>query len=773
MIIDLAQTSKTEAVLLESEEMFRDLAEQAMVGIYIIQDGLFRYVNPEFAKTFGYEPQEIIDKLGPPDVIHPADLAMVEESINMRLRGEIKSKRYDFRVKTNIGEIRHAEVFSSQTMYRGKPAIIGTFLDITERKRTEELLRQREEIFRGLFEAANDAVLIWSNDRFIDANQKALDLFGYPDKEEFLSQPLWVFFPPRQPGGGHSVEQVRRYLKETYINGERRLSMELLKRNGEVINADIFVHPVHLREKSILHIIVRDVTEMRRSEETLQRLRLALEQAAEQIIITDHEGTIEYVNPAFEKMTGYTKLEVIGRTPRLLNSGRHDALFYVHLRHTLQSGNVWTGRIINRRKNGTFIHVDATISPILNKSGKIKGFVAIERDVTKEMELERRLRQSQKMEAIGTLAAGIAHDFNNILGAIMGYTELALLINRDPQVGLYLNHVLQAAGRSSDLVQQILTFSRQKEHEKKPVIVGPIVKEVLKFVRASAPTTIAIRCTLPPAGRDVVLGDATQIHQVLMNICANAVYAMRDEGGLLEIRMQERNICDAMFPEDRSLNSGSYLSLTVADTGKGIPPDVLERIFDPFFTTKPPGEGTGLGLSVVHGIVKEMGGTISVESEWGKGTEVTVLLPLIEAIETVEERTTIPLMKGSSGHILVVDDEKPLADLLVEMLTLLGYETTVRISSPDALQAFRANPDRYDLVITDLTMPNMTGDSLAAEILKIRPDIPVILMTGFSERMNEEKAKSMGLHSFLMKPVPFQRLEQTVRSALAGKHNGS
>ncbi|MCX7634881.1 MAG: PAS domain S-box protein, partial [Syntrophales bacterium] len=533
----------------------------------------------------------------------------------------------------------------------------------------------------------------------------------------------------------------------------------------EVIETLIHIQPVRLRERTVLQVIIQDVTEKKRTEETVKRLSLAMEQAAELIIITDHEGTIVYVNPAFERITGYTRREAIGRTPRFLQSGRHDPLYYAHLLDTIRSGAVWTGRIINRRKDGSLAHMDATISPILSSTGKITGFVALEREVTKELELERRLRQAQKMEAIGTLAGGIAHDFNNILGAVIGYTELALLKNKDPQVDQYLQQVLQASGRSRDLVNQILTFSRQREQEKKPVAVGPIVKEVVKFLRASTPTTIAIRASLIPEGLDVVMGDATQIHQVLMNLCTNAIHAMRATGGVLEIRLDHRQILEPALHSGASLAKGNYLSLNVADTGTGMPPEILERIFDPFFTTKPPGEGTGLGLSVVYGIVKDMKGTITVDSEPGKGTSIEILLPLIAAVETAE-RMPVETLAGGTGHILVVDDEETLADLLKEMLTLLGYEVTVRMSSPDALEAFRANPDRYDLVITDLTMPNMTGDRLAQEILKIRPGIPIILMTGFSESMNEEKAKGMGIRAFIMKPVPIQTLERTVRAAL-------
>jgi PAS domain S-box-containing protein len=574
----------------------------------------------------------MINRLGPKDLILPEELPLVTDRIQKRISGEMKSLRYEFRILTKDRQIKHLEAYSSQTLYRGGPAVIGTVLDITERRKTEEELR---------------------------------------------------------------------------------------------------------------------------------RLSIAIEQAAEDIVITDPEGVIQYVNPAFEKITGYSREEAIGQNPNILKSGVHEPSFYDHLWDTIKKGNIWSGRITNRRKDGKLIQLDATITPLLTATGKLTGYVALKRDVTESVKLEAQLRQAQKMEAIGTLAGGIAHDFNNILGAMMGYTELARFKTTDATIYPYLEQIIKACDRSRDLVQQILTFSRQREQEKKPVSVTPIVKEAMKLLRSSLPATVEIRQSYD-SRHDTILADSTQIHQVLMNLCTNAVHAMREREGVLDVRIGQQFISADNPASDPELREGAYLQLSVSDTGGGIDPSIKDKIFDPFYTTKKAGEGTGLGLSVVYGIVKDHGGIISVESEPGKGTVFMIYLPLILADEELKGQEIVSLPQGA-GCILYVDDEKPIASLWQEMLTSLGYDVTVRFNSNDALEDFRGHPERFDLVITDMTMPNMTGDSLAKEMLKIRPGLPIILTTGFSERINEEEAKRIGIREFLMKPISLHDLACTVK----------
>jgi signal transduction histidine kinase/CheY-like chemotaxis protein len=379
---------------------------------------------------------------------------------------------------------------------------------------------------------------------------------------------------------------------------------------------------------------------------------------------------------------------------------------------------------------------------------------------------ERQLQQVMKLQAIGTLAGGIAHDFNNILFPIVGYTELTMDdIPADSQARKNLEEILKATNRAKGLVQQILTFSRQGGQERKPLKVQFLIKEALKLLRATIPSTIEIECNVTDECGPI-LGDPTQIHQVVMNLCTNAYHAMQQTGGKLEVTLKEIDISYEKSVERVGMKVGPYLELTVKDAGHGMEPEVLERIFEPYYTTKEQGKGTGLGLSVIHGIIKNHGGDISVSSQPGKGTTFSVYLPVIDDIEVeTEPRETAAASQGSE-HILLIDDEKQIIDIEQQLLERLGYKVTPKTDSEEALEEFAAMPDRYDLVITDMTMPKMTGDQLARELMGIRPDIPVILCTGFNESITEEKALAMGIDKFIMKPIVKDELANAIRTVL-------
>jgi len=386
-------------------------------------------------------------------------------------------------------------------------------------------------------------------------------------------------------------------------------------------------------------------------------------------------------------------------------------------------------------------------------------------------QLESQLQRAERMEAIGTLAGGIAHDFNNILGAIMGYTELARMdMPETSRAAAKLDEVLKAGTRAKELVRQILTFSRQTKKEAKPLEVSLVVKEALKLLRASIPTTIEIRKKIA-TGPNIVMADPTQIHQIVMNLCTNAAQAMQETGGILTIELTGVEIDIATAHQYVGLEPGPYVRISISDTGKGMDPQVRERIFDPFFTTKDPGKGTGLGLSVVHGIVKACKGAITVYSEIGKGSTFHVYLRKIESMKAPEPEKVEALSTGTEC-ILFVDDEEALARLGKETLRELGYDAVCRTSSIEALEAFRAQPERFDLVITDQTMPNMTGKDLAKEIMAIRPGIPVIVCTGYSQVFSEEEANDIGISAFLMKPVSIRELGKTIRQVLDKKDQG-
>jgi signal transduction histidine kinase/ActR/RegA family two-component response regulator len=390
----------------------------------------------------------------------------------------------------------------------------------------------------------------------------------------------------------------------------------------------------------------------------------------------------------------------------------------------------------------------------------------LQAEMEERQQLAAQLRQSQHMEAIGRLAGGVAHDFNNILAAMIGYTELAMYdMPASSPVWSHLQEVLKAGQRAKALVHQILTFSRRTEREHTPVHLPLLVQESLSLLRASLPSTMEIRQHIAPEA-GTVLADTTQLHQVVLNLCANAEYAMRQTGGILEVRLEVVDIDTALVAQYPTLRPGPYVRLMVQDTGHGMPPDVVERIYEPFFTTKAVGEGTGIGLSVVHGIVVDHGGTITVESQVGYGTTFTIYLPRIECdmAGAAQEEEAMP---HGQGRILFVDDEAALVHLGHTVLTQLGYSVAAYTSSEEALAVFQAAPHHFDLVITDYTMPHITGEALARSLRSIRPDIPIILGTGFSYTTDAEKARALGINAFLMKPWTAPELARTIAQVLA------
>lgn len=385
-------------------------------------------------------------------------------------------------------------------------------------------------------------------------------------------------------------------------------------------------------------------------------------------------------------------------------------------------------------------------------------------------QLEAQLRQAHKMESIGTLAGGIAHEFNNIIGIIIGNTEIALYENMKGYSSQHnLEEVLNACLRAEEVVKQILTFSRQSEQEKGPLQVSLVLQEALHLLHATLPTTIEIRKKIY-SQFGTILADPTQIQQVLMNLCTNAAHAMCEDSGVLEVRLVNLYIDADVAAQYPDLNPGPYVRLTVSDTGHGMEPEIIERIFDPYFTTKKPDEGTGMGLAVVHGIVKSHGGTITVESKVGEGTTFHIYFPRIERELTSKTEAPEHFLMGNE-RVLFVDDEQAIVDMGKQMLEALGYKVVAKTSSTEALDAFRAHPDKFDIVITDQTMPHITGEMLAKKLMRIRHDIPIILCTGYSEAITEEKAKAMGIREFVMKPIVTRDIAETIRNVLDEKRS--
>jgi PAS domain S-box-containing protein len=478
------------------------------------------------------------------------------------------------------------------------------------------------------------------------------------------------------------------------------------------------------------------------------------------------KGMISAANLTGCAMLGVERGSLIGKPFSHFVHEDDQDIYYHHRKRLLKTKSPRSCELRLKRKDGSQFWAQLQCIVVRDDEGGFDRIRTAVTDISEAKHLEIQLQQAQKMEAIGTLSGGIAHDFNNILGGIIGYAELAKMkAPEDSNVFADLEQVLKSSKRAADLVSQILTISRHHKKEQRPVQARYIVHEATSLLRATLPTTIEIREDLSKdAG--IINADLTQMHQVIMNLGTNAGHAMQENGGVLEVSLANVELDDLKAAKHLDLEAGPYLRLTVSDTGHGIASEIMERIFDPYFTTKDTGKGTGLGLSVAQGIVKTHGGSITAYSEPGKGTTFHVYLPIILEAEREEENASDDPLPTGSERILLIDDEQVLIEVGRLMLGQLGYEVVTQQSSVEALALFRAEPDQFDLVITDMTMPHMTGDKLARELMKIRPHIPVILCTGNSRLISDEKIKEIGIKAVVIKPVLKRTLAEMVREVL-------
>lgn len=560
---------------------------------------------------------------------------------------------------------------------------------------------------------------------------------------------------------------------------ERRRAEQALQEAHDELEERVQERTAELSKANAL--LKQEIAERKGAEEALrdsEELYRSFVQGFQGIAFRSHlDFTPIFFHGAVETISGYTEDEFTNGEPRWDQIIHPDDYPTIH-ENTKKIASVpdysteREYRIIS--KDGDVRWVYEAIQNLCDNSGKPIMLQGAIYDVTdrkraeeEKERLEDQLQQAHKMEALGTLAGAIAHEFNNILWIIIGNTELALYQIHDRHSAQNtLEGVLKACLRAEDVVKQILTFSRQSEVKKRPLQISLVVEEGLKLLEASLPTTIKISQKIE-CSSCIVLTDPTQIHQVLIDLCVNATHAMREKGGVLEVSLSDVELDADTVAQYPDLLPGSYLRLSVSDTGCGIDPQIIDRIFEPYFTTKGLAEGTGMGLAVVHGIVKSHGGMITVQSELGKGTTCHVFLPRIESEITPEAEASGPLPTGNE-RILFLDDEAATVDMVMQILERLGYEVTATTSSIEALEVFQAQPNKFDLVITDQTMPNMTGEELSKELMRIRPDIPIILCTGYSELITEDKAKSMGIREFVMKPLVARELAETVRKVLDG-----
>jgi PAS domain S-box-containing protein len=790
------QKSKMLQVVRNNEQRFRSLIENSSDAIALFNKyGTVLYASPSTPQVLGYSPEELTAS-NVLEIIHADDRELVAE----RLRQALKQPRVGIDV---LARARHKDgswrwIEGSLTNLLDEPsvgAVVDNYRDVTERKRVDEekakLIVQIEDQRQRLntiitsvpgmvWEAWGQPDVASQHTNF--ASDYVERLVGYSVDEWCTTPNMWlsIVHPDDR-------ERAAREMGANYASGKGgTIEFRWITKEGDVIW--VTTQYVIATDTDGTPIGVRGVTtnidERKRAEEEQRRLQDERNQLLEQLqlqidvmplafVISDTNYRTTSWNPAAERMFGFTKEEILGNAGYQLIVSAAARPYVEEVFGRIASGeSISTLASENITKDGKTILCDWFAAPLKSANGSCIGIMAMAQDVTERKQgevtrarLEAQLRQSQKMEAIGTLAGGIAHDFNNILAAIIGYCELALMdLPGDSKTTTRLNEVLKAGNRAKELVRQILTFSRQAEHDLKPIKVQPIIEEALKLLRASLPSSIDIRQNIEPAAPSI-LGDPTEIHQVVMNLGTNAWHAIKERDGVLEVRLTSLEI-DTDFAAAHDLKPGPHIHLSVSDSGCGMDRATVERIFEPFFTTKPPGSGTGLGLAVVHGVIKKHGGAITVYSEPAKGTIFNLYWP-------VHDRDVAPAMprpnvipRGAGERILFVDDEESLASLGKSMLERLGYRVTTEISSVKALKLFAGQPGGFDLVITDQTMPNMSGVDLAKALLEIRPELPVILATGYSTAINPEKAHALGIRELLLKPNTAQSLGEAIRRAL-------
>ena len=795
---DKAERKQAEEALFEFENMFKSFAEQALAGIYILQDGVFKYVNARFAQMFGYTVEECLNEMPFQNLVYAEDLATVEEQVRRRVSGEAKSVHYTFRGLRKNGQIFHVEVYGAPSIYKGEPAGAGTILDITERKLMEQEIRQTNAYLENMFENSPDAIAITDNNgRFIRWNKMAEDLYGYTfedmkgksafdlyaDKDELEKMLMSL----RREGSVKKWEMRMRRKDGGIVPFEISIAMLKDSRNETLGSAGVARDLSGVKEalaalKASHEQLYQEIDERKQAEGTLERLRrhneLILNSAGEGILGLDQEGRHTFVNPTATRMLGYMADELIGRKGHnLYHHTRENGGLYAEedcpIFQAFRDGKFrQVAEEVFWRKDGTSFPVRYSSAPIIEE-GEVVGAVVTFRDITEyklgekeRKKLEEQLFHAQKMESVGRLAGGVAHDFNNMLGVIIGRAELAL--NTDvsaDELQHHLQEILKAGLRSAALTRQLLAFGRRQVAIPRILDLNGTILGMLKMLRRLIGEDIDLLWG-PQVDLWKVKIDPSQVDQILANLVVNASDAISGVGAIA-MRTENVVIDDCKRAETPEFIPGEYVLLTVSDTGTGMSQEVCEKIFEPFFTTKELGKGTGLGLSTVYGIVKQNDGFIYVASEPGKGTTFKIYLPRFKA-ETAQVPSGEVAGKRRTGKetILLVEDDEAILNLGKIILEELGYKVLAAPTPGRAIHLVEDYPGDIHLLITDVVMPEMNGVELAEQLRAIRPNLKHLYMSGYSADVITDRGIPDDGVNFIKKPFLSDDLAARVRQVL-------
>ncbi len=761
---DRTMRKQAEKELKMSEQKFRSLFNNLTDAVYIHDLGSrFLEINDAACKMLGYSRDEFLE-MTPRDISSEENKKKIKKRLNHILNHG--SHLFETVHIAKSGKAIPVEVSSTIISYMDKKAILSEVRDISERIEARHALKESEERFRGLYENALVGLYRTTPDGEIQmANPALVKMLGYSSEEELKQRNL--------EKEGYDPDYSREKFKHILEVKDSIVGLESAwkTKDGRIIYVLESARAVRDESGEIRYYegTVLDITDKKYAQQERDRLAALVNQASEAIILTDPDGNIEYVNLAYEKATGYSRDEVLGKNPKIVKSGKHNLEFYKNLWDTIKSGKTWQGEFINRKKDGTLYYEDSFIFPIKNDKDEIINFAAVKKDITSQKQLEQQFYRAQRMESVGTLAAGIAHDLNNILSPIMMGVQILKKQDQNEKPKKYLDAIEVSAKRGADLVKQVLTFARGVEGAQIHLNPKHLIKEIQQIIKEAFPKNIELYVDIPKDVR-MIKADPTQIHQVLMNLCVNAKDAMPD-GGKLSITTENEDVDKSIAKMHSLPKPGTYVKINVSDNGIGIPKDVQEKIFEPFFTTKEMGKGTGLGLSTTLSIVKSHGGFIDVRSEPNKGTTFNIYLPaVVSPVLQKKEIQQHTAPQGNGEHILLVDDESSLLEISKEILESHGYRVTTTCDGTEAVATYADKNNRnIDAVITDMVMPNMDGMMTIQVLRKINPEVKIIAVSGFSEKMNKKSLEEHQVYHYLNKPYTGNQLLEKVARLFNGK----